>query len=1380
MQPECSISPQPVIKSGGPENADDGMVDVKDTEESALENKCECCLCPVEDDEEETHVSEESAPAKPLRSPSAPSRQEMLEHSLTHYPFRSWCPFCVMGKSKASNHSSTGGVEESEVPVVAFDYAFMNDRNVRHNEEDPKPENAGTEIDDGVMKILVSHDSKSKSCAAIPVPQKGIDSDEWAVREALKFLDYLGYQKLIIKSDQERALGAVLKRVRVYRGANTQNMTENSPVGSSQSNGMVERRIQSIEGQVRTLRCAFEARTNSKLPTSSCLFAWLVVHAGNILNLHEVGKDGKVPFQRLRGRRMHPELVEFGERVLYQPLTYKALGSAQPRWAEGVFVGIRMHTGEKLVATTEGVCKTRSIKRRIESERWDSTEISKVTGSPWKPYLYSDNDELLTQPPPPAIEKSDNENKSKPNADEQIVPRSFAILRKDLVNYGYTPSCPGCYAAANDRKHKAHTAVCRERIAKALSEDESQAHRISDAREREDAFLENAVREGDLSKGNEIDESVDMATPPNPVAPATVTPPTPVADTSEEVEQGHQRISHEDTIMEDDFYKEVDADQEMYADIESLPPDTSDMTSAIIGIVQQHVSEVWSQPRVTALATQYGLIPGSAYDIEVNDDNGEPWDFDKPEQRNKCIAEILTQRPTFLVGSPMCTAFSILQGLNKARMDPAKWELLWNKGVRHMLFAIKLYRIQAEAGRYFIHEHPSSASSWKLPEMQALMSDLGISKTNTHMCRFGMVSEDELGVGLVKKPTGFLTNSEYVKDQLSKTCQGGHRHVQLMGGRAQACQVYPEKLVRAILRGIKLEIKHSGIMSMVYQDLLTVSSEEADVYDYEGHFVDDMSGQILDTRLVIAARKEEMATYYSHNAYEKRPITECWHVTGKAPIGCRWIDINKGDDEHPEYRSRLVAKEINRSPSDEMFAATPPLEAKKMLFSMAMSNFANGRARKFEGTQKLLFIDVKRAYFYAPARRSVYVSLPDEDPMPGYCAKLNVSMYGTRDAASNWEEKYASHLIKCGFTQGKSSPCVFYHEGRGIRLVVHGDDFTFLGNDVSLDWCTTIMQEEYDIKIRGRLGPDKNDQKSIRILNRCLEWRHDGLYYEADPRHAEIIVDQMNVANNPSVVTPGIKSSPLPEEEDVALKPEYATKFRRVVARANFLSQDRMDIQYAVKEAARGMAIPRQSDWDKLLRIAKYLVGRPRYVIKYAIQNHVYSLNCFGDSDFAGDVVTRKSTSGGIMCLGDHAIKTWSTTQSVIALSTGEAELYAINRTAAIGMGGQSILCDLGVELDLRVFTDATTGKSLASRRGLGKVRHIAVNELWLQSHVHDKSVVLVKIKNKFNPSDMLTKYLTKAEIQQIMEHVEHYFESGRSEVAPKLVSKEKAPLQGA
>ena len=114
-------------------------------------------------------------------------------------------------------------------------------------------------------------------------------------------------------------------------------------------------------------------------------------------------------------------------------------------------------------------------------------------------------------------------------------------------------------------------------------------------------------------------------------------------------------------------------------------------------------------------------------------------------------------------------------------------------------------------------------------------------------------------------------------------------------------------------------------------------------------------------------------------------------------------------------------------------------------------------------------------------------------------------MYGTRDAAANWERKYRSHLEKIGFTCGASTPCVFFHPQRLIRLVVHGDDFTFLGCEEDMRWCESEMKKEYDVKVRGLLGPDRSDDKSIRILNRCIRWLPNSIAYEADPRHAEMV-----------------------------------------------------------------------------------------------------------------------------------------------------------------------------------------------------------------------------------------------------------------------------------
>ena len=81
-------------------------------------------------------AGEEVISVRTLPSPTPPSRQEMLEHNLTHWPFRSWCKHCVAGKAKANKHSPTGGLAESEVPVVSFDYMFMGDKNIDIGEDD--------------------------------------------------------------------------------------------------------------------------------------------------------------------------------------------------------------------------------------------------------------------------------------------------------------------------------------------------------------------------------------------------------------------------------------------------------------------------------------------------------------------------------------------------------------------------------------------------------------------------------------------------------------------------------------------------------------------------------------------------------------------------------------------------------------------------------------------------------------------------------------------------------------------------------------------------------------------------------------------------------------------------------------------------------------------------------------------------------------------------------------------------------------------------------------------------------------------------------------------------------------------------------------------
>ena len=168
---------------------------------------------------------------------------------------------------------------------------------------------------------------------------------------------------------------------------------------------------------------------------------------------------------------------------------------------------------------------------------------------------------------------------------------------------------------------------------------------------------------------------------------------------------------------------------------------------------------------------------------------------------------------------------------------------------------------------------------------------------------------------------------------------------------------------------------------------------------------DDVTNEPLDPALVRKARAEEIEYFRQMGVYRKVPLATCLQATGKKPISVRWIDINKGGAASPRYRLRLVAKEYNNSKQPELFAATPPAEGLKLM----LSKLAQGN-----GKTRLLYADVSRAYFYAPAVRPVYVALPAEYQDPSdptdTCGELAGSMYGTRDAAFNWAEEYSSKL----------------------------------------------------------------------------------------------------------------------------------------------------------------------------------------------------------------------------------------------------------------------------------------------------------------------------------------------------------------------------------
>lgn len=136
---------------------------------------------------------------------------------------------------------------------------------------------------------------------------------------------------------------------------------------------------------------------------------------------------------------------------------------------------------------------------------------------------------------------------------------------------------------------------------------------------------------------------------------------------------------------------------------------------------------------------------------------------------------------------------------------------------------------------------------------------------------------------------------------------------------------------------------------------------------------------------------------------------------------------------NPKYRSRLVGKEFNTGEMEGLFAGTPPLEGFRFLVHEA----ATIRSGKPMGSKVLMINDVSRAFFEAPATRNICVEIPaedrtDMDTRHDKVGHLRMSLYGTRDASTNWQEEVAREMSEWGFRRGRYNPCLYSHKERNL------------------------------------------------------------------------------------------------------------------------------------------------------------------------------------------------------------------------------------------------------------------------------------------------------------------------------------------------------------
>ncbi|KAH9659037.1 Integrase catalytic domain-containing protein [Citrus sinensis] len=424
-----------------------------------------------------------------------------------------------------------------------------------------------------------------------------------------------------------------------------------------------------------------------------------------------------------------------------------------------------------------------------------------------------------------------------------------------------------------------------------------------------------------------------------------------------------------------------------------------------------------------------------------------------------------------------------------------------------------------------------------------------------------------------------------------------------------------------------------------------------------------------DIALWMTAMQEEIEALHKNKTWELVPLPR-----GRKAIGNKWVYKVKrdGNDQVERYRARLVVK---------------------------------GYAQKEEQ------LDIKTAFLHGELEEEIYMLQPEgfaETGKENLVCRLNKSLYGLKQAPRCWYKRFDSFIMSLGYNRLSSDHCAYYkrfEDNNFIILLLYVDDMLVAGpNKDRIQELKAQLAREFEMK---DLGP------ANKILGMQIHRdRNNRKIWLSQKNYLKKILRRFNMQDCKSISTPlpvnfKLSSSMCPSNE-VERKEMSRVPYASAVGSLMFaMICTRPDIAQAVGAVSRYMANLGGEHWIAVKRILRYIRGTLDVALCYG--GSEFTVRGCVDSDFAGDLDKRKSTTSYVFTLAGAAVSWVSKLQTVVALSTTEAEYMAATQA-----------CKEAIWIQ--------------------RTKYIGVQYHFVREVVEDGSVDLQKIHTKENLADVLTK----------------------------------------
>ena len=476
----------------------------------------------------------------------------------------------------------------------------------------------------------------------------------------------------------------------------------------------------------------------------------------------------------------------------------------------------------------------------------------------------------------------------------------------------------------------------------------------------------------------------------------------------------------------------------------------------------------------------------------------------------------------------------------------------------------------------------------------------------------------------------------------------------------------------------------------------------------------------------IEAMRDELQAFEDNDAWV--PVDAL--PSDKTLVQCKWVFKKKVDsDNSVRYKARLVAQGFTQRPGidyEKTFSPVVRHSTLKQLFALSI-----------QLNLDITHLDVKTAFLNGYLKEDIYMVQPDIncDKKKKVIVKLNKAIYGLKQSSRSWYERVEQCLCELGFKKSKLEPCIFTKMNDEVKIIIalYVDDFfvfSSCNNKIETENVISVLSSNFKIKNLGQV------QQCLGMRVR-IDRKYNVVTLDQE-QYVEQLLEKFNMLNCKVASTLECKL-----DIDKSETCDDSIPYQQLIGSLMYLSVlTRPDISYSVSFLSQFNKCHTNVHWNYAKRILRYLKKTKHYCLKYV--KGKAELVGYVDSDWASNIIDRRSYTGYCFVMSGSAISWESRKQRTVAMSSMEAEYMSIAEACKEAIYLRSLLYELTGNLcTVRLCNDSQSAQKLVANYACNrKSKHIDIRYHFIKDVVKDKIVNLEYLPTTAMPADVLTKAL--------------------------------------